>query len=91
MSTKRSHNLQTEATCLARALIPMSKDDENRLAAKIVAIMLVGTWLLITVALSVERVDAVAPPYYGLFTALVFTLVGKLWDFEYQDLLPTGK
>jgi hypothetical protein len=68
----------------------MSKDDDVRLVAKLVALMLVATWLAITIALSVEGVDAVAPPYYGLFTALVFLLIGKLWDLEVGDLLPTG-
>jgi hypothetical protein len=90
MATKQPHNLETEATCLVRALIPMSKDDESRVAAKAVAIMLVATWLVITLALSLEGVDAIAPPHYGLFTALVFLLIGKLWDLEVADILPTG-
>jgi hypothetical protein len=68
----------------------MSKDDETRLAAKIIAIMLVATWLAITMTLSLEGVDAVVPPYYPIFTALVFLLIGKLWDLEVADLLPTG-
>lgn len=86
-----TNRAQIEAQCLARALIPMPEDDERRLAAKAVALALVGVWLAITISLTLEGVDAVRPPFYTPFTALVFLLVGKLWDLEAQSLMPGGE
>ena len=80
---------KVELTCLARTLIPMP-DDNGRLVAKLVAVVLVVLWSVVTLSLTFEGVDAVPPPHYGLFTAVVFLLVGRLWDIEVGDYLPTG-
>ena len=81
---------QLELRCLGRALIPMPEQDpEPTVVAKIVALVLAVAWAAITVGMAFEGVDTVAPPYYGLFTALIFLLVGKLWDVEVKRLLPT--
>ncbi|QLG62817.1 hypothetical protein [Halorarum salinum] len=55
---------------------------------KAVAIILVTTWSLMTVAMSLEGVATVTPPFYGAFTALVFLLVGRLWNLEVEEMLP---
>ena len=93
MATK-SHQLdpvdrtKIELICLWRALMP---HEDNDAIPKIIALILVGLWSAITLALTLEGVDAVAPPYYGLFSALVFLLVGRLWNIEVERLLPTSK
>jgi hypothetical protein len=77
-----------ELICLGRTLMP---HEDNDAIPKIIALILVGLWSAITLALTLEGVDAVAPPYYGLFSALVFLLVGRLWNIEVERLLPTSK
>ena len=69
---------QHEARCLARSIMP----NGHRPLASVLAGALVLVWLAITMSLTLEGIDAVAPPYYGVFTALVFLLVGRLWGIE---------
>jgi len=64
----------------------MPNDSDRRVLAKFVAASLVVVWLTITVAVSFEH--AVVPPHWLPFTALVFLIVGRLWDIEVQELLP---
>jgi hypothetical protein len=92
MSRKHRHRdrARIELWCLLRALIPMP-DDNGRLAAKVVAVNVVTAWSVVTVALTLEGVATVAPPFYGIFTAIVFLLVGRLWNLEVEALLPGGK
>lgn len=74
-----------ECVALGRALMPHKNNNDVR---KAVAIILVLVWSAITLSLSLEGVKAVAPPYYGLLTAVVFLLVGRLWNIEVDRLLP---
>jgi len=64
----------------------MPNDSDRRVVAKLLAIVLVLGWLTITVAVSFDR--AVVPPHWLPFTALVFLIVGRLWDIEVNQLLP---
>ena len=64
----------------------MPSDSERRVVAKLLAVALVFVWLTITVAVSFDR--AVVPPHWLPFTALVFLIVGRLWDIEVHQLLP---
>lgn len=65
-------------------------EDNGRKAAKAVALLLVLTWCVTTVTLTIESIASVSPPFYGVFTAVTFALVGKLWDLEVQAYLPGG-
>lgn len=85
-----SNRLERETRCFMCALIPMPKDDDRRLIAKLVAVMLVSVWSVVFLGLAFEAVDTVSPPFFAAFTAIVWTLVGKLWDLELRDMLPTG-
>jgi len=64
-------------------------EDNGRKAAKIVAVIFTAAWVAITVALSLEPIPAVTPPFYGAFTAVVFLLIGRLWNIEVEQFLPT--
>jgi len=75
-----------EYHALKRCLRPMPDDTDRRVAAKFIAVILVGTWLTITAAVAFEQ--AVVPPHWLPFTALVFLLVGRLWNLEVEQLLP---
>lgn len=86
--TESMDRARIELICLWWALMP---HEDNDAIPKIVALILVGLWSAITLSLTLEGVAAVAPPYYGVFTALVFLLVGRLWNIEAERLLPTGK
>ena len=87
-SSTYGYSIELEYAALKRCLVPMPDDNKGRVVAKLVAIMLVGTWLTITIAVAFER--AVVPPHWLGFTALIFLLVGRLWDLEVRQLLPVG-
>jgi len=86
--TRRFGDVQTELKGLQRCLTPMSDDPYSRFVAKLIALLLVLTWSLITILLSLGAVSTSVPPYWLPFTALVFLLVGRLWDIEVSGLLP---
>lgn len=67
--------------------MPYAEDSAGR---KLITLAFVGVWAAITLGLAFESVATIQPPYYGLFTALVFLLVGRLWDIEVDRLLPTN-
>ena len=69
---------QREAYALAKSCMPNGHHN----LASLVAALLVIVWLVVTLALTFEAVAAVKPPYYGVFSALVFLLVGRLWGIE---------
>ena len=69
---------QREAHALAKSCMP----NGHHSLASLVAALLVTAWLVVTLSLTFEAVAAVKPPYYGLFSALVFLLVGRLWGIE---------
>lgn len=75
-----------ELRCLGKAVIPMPEDNGRRVA-KAVALVLVLTWCLTTLALTFEAVATVNPPFYTAFTAVVFLVVGKLWDIEVRSVM----
>jgi len=64
--------------------------DENSAVKKAVALILVGAWTILTLLLSLEGIATVTPPYYGVFTAVVFLIIGRLWNIEVDRLLPDG-
>jgi len=68
----------------------MPDDTPTRIVSKLTALALVAAWVAITLALTFNAVAAEAPPYFIYFTALVFLLVGKLWDLEVSKILPSG-
>lgn len=58
----------------------------NNHLRKAVTFAFVFVWLGITAALTFEQVPSVQPPFYHAFTALVFLIVGRMWDIEVQSL-----
>jgi len=67
----------------------MSDDDETTFVAKLVAAIAVAVWSAITLALTFDAINATAPPFYWAFTAVVFLLVGRLWNLEVEKILPS--
>lgn len=74
-----------EARGLLRVFMP---HEDNSLTKKILTISFVSVWLLITVGLAFQDIGTIAPPHYGIFTAIVFLIVGKQWDIEVERLNP---
>ena len=66
----------------------MPEDQPVRAVEKVVALLLVTVWSLVFLGLSFEAFDATEPRFWGVFSAIVFILVGKLWDLEVQKYLP---
>jgi hypothetical protein len=58
--------------------------DRNNHLRKAMTILFVVVWGVITVLLSIESIDTVQPPYYGVLTAAVFTILGRMWDIEFN-------
>jgi len=69
----------------------MPDDDTARTLEKLIAALLVGAWTVGTMLMLVDAVPTTTPPFWTPFTALVFLLVGRLWDLEVQKILPTAK
>lgn len=83
-------SLTDHLRCLPRGLVPMPDDESSRTAEKLIALLLVTVWAAGTLAMTFSAVETTVPPHWPYFTALVFLLVGKLWDLEVQKYLPTG-
>lgn len=81
-------SLADHLRCLPRGLIPMADDHAARLVEKLIALVLVLAWTAVFVGMSFEGVAVVEPRFWGVFTAIIFILVGKLWDLEVQKYLP---
>lgn len=69
----------------------MSEDPPVRAVEKAIALVLVLAWTAGTLAMTFTAVKTVVPPYWMPFTALVFLLVGRLWNLEVEKLLPTNR
>lgn len=67
----------------------MSDDPPVRTVEKIIAFVLVSAWTAGTLAMTFTAVKTTVPPYWMPFTALVFLLVGRLWNLEVEKLLPS--
>ena len=83
-------SLADNARCLLYGLIPMPEDKPRRIVEKVIALLLVGVWSTVFLGLSFDAVSVSTPQYWAIFTAIVFTLVGKLWDLEVEKYLPGG-
>jgi len=66
----------------------MSDDASRRIVEKVIALLLVAVWSAVFLGLSFDAVNVTTPQYWAIFTAVVFTLVGKLWDLEVEKYLP---
>jgi hypothetical protein len=80
----------TELKCLAKSVTPMTEDPPARTLEKVIAAVLVATWTVGTMLMTIDAVATTVPPYWMPFTALVFLLIGRLWDLEVQKVLPTS-
>ena len=83
-------SLADNARCLLYGLIPMPEDKPRRIVEKVIALLLVAVWSAVFLGLSFDAVNVTTPRDWAIFTAIVFTLVGKLWDLEVEKYLPAG-
>jgi hypothetical protein len=67
----------------------MSDDPPVRAVEKAIALILVTAWTGGTLAMTFAAVETTVPPYWMPFTALIFLLVGRLWNLEVEKLLPS--
>lgn len=66
----------------------MSEDEPRRIIEKLIALVLVLVWAAVYLGTAFDAVAVHQPQYWGIFSAVVFTLVGKLWDLEVDKFLP---
>lgn len=62
---------------------------DNSAGRKVITLVFVVAWSVVTIGLAVENIEVVQPPFYGVFTAIVFLIIGRQWDIEVERLLPT--
>lgn len=68
----------------------MSDDSPGRAVEKLIALVLVSAWTAATLAMTFSAVETTVPPFWMPFTALIFLLVGRLWNIEVEKLLPVN-
>ena len=66
----------------------MPDDTDRRIVEKGIAMALVIVWSIGTIMMTLTSVETTTPPHWLPFTALVFLLVGRLWDLEVEQYLP---
>lgn len=59
--------------------------DGNNHIRKALTLMLVTVWGIVTIGLTFEGIQTVEPPFYGILTAIVFLIVGRMWDIEVEN------
>lgn len=69
--------LKCEVLAAILTFVPHQYNSHTR---KVVTIVLAVGWMSMTVLVSTEL--AVATPTYGMLTAVVFAVVGRMWDVE---------
>lgn len=89
MSVNRTVNTQLRTECKGLVLTFMPHDNNSNLR-KAITLLFVTVWLIITLGLAFQDFAVVQPPFYGVFTAIVFLIVGKQWDIEVQRLMNLG-
>lgn len=87
---QRQASLDEEIESLGRCLIPMLDDDSNGVIRKLVTLIFVSGWVVITVLMTLNQVQTVQPQFYGIYTAIVFYILGKNHDLELKKLLGDG-
>ena len=73
------YGMEAELWCLLNCMIP---NKNNNSLSKLVTLVFVSGWVFITLSMTLENVDAVRPIYYGFYTAIVFLILGRMWDIE---------
>jgi hypothetical protein len=58
--------------------------DENHDLRKFMLFVLITTWAIITVGIAFG--EATNTGAYGMLTALIWAVIGRLWDGEVKDL-----
>ncbi|MFD1512446.1 hypothetical protein [Halomarina rubra] len=69
--------LKCEVLAALLTFVPHRYNNHTR---KIVTIVLAVGWMTMTVGISAKL--AVATPTYGMLTAAVFAIIGRMWDIE---------
>lgn len=57
--------------------------EDNNDIRKFLIFVLVTSWAVITIGIAFE--EAAATPTYGMLTALIWALVGRVWGDEVKD------
>lgn len=87
MSIVRSCDLRSPSKELEGLKKLFKTNGDGEIAKKVVTVLLVSLWSIITLLLTVEAVDAVQPPFYGILTAIIFLIVGRMWGIEVEKLI----
>lgn len=73
-----------ESKCFGRCFYPHKN---NNSLTKLITLVFVTGWVIITALMAVEDVSTVRPVYYGFYTAVVFLILGRIWGLEIDSLV----
>lgn len=76
-----------ELYCLGLVFVFHGRNNHLR---KAVTLLLVIVWGAITLGLAFDAVHVTSPPFYGTLTAIVFLILGRLWDIEFTNFAQVG-
>lgn len=58
---------------------------ENSHLRKATTIMLFVVWSIVTVGITFDALMTVKPPHYGVLSAIVFAIIGRMWGIEVEN------
>ena len=80
-----TYSVTQEISGLINLFMPEEQAREE--SRRIIAVLLLLLWGTVTLMLTIESVDAVEPPFYGVLTAIIFLIVGRMWGIEMENIV----
>lgn len=75
---------RVETIALIRTFYPHK---DNNTVSKLISLVFVTGWVTVTIMSSIESIQTVRPLYYGIYTAIVFLILGRIWGLEVDSLV----
>ena len=83
--------LKYEILGLKLMLLPDGGEEQVEESRKLITLLLIFAWTVITISLTINAIAAVEPPFYGAFTALIFLVIGRMWGVRVEQLFRRGQ
>jgi len=76
-----------EAKGLKRVFMPDQVDDITKAFRGAIALVIVTSWSIGTIAILLESVETSKPAVWTVLTAIVFLIIGRLWNIQMEKLM----
>ena len=84
----RVYGWRIELIALLRVFYPRAN---NNSTTKLISLVFVTGWVIITIGMTFEDLPTARPIYYGIYTALVFIMIGRIWHIEVEKFISAEK